>query len=196
MIPLQVLLLDFDGVIRHFADDVAAIEAAHGLAPGALMAAFEPAGGADVTTGRLTHAEFAVRLGDAVGVPAAGQAWAYEVPFHADHEVLALAERARAAGVRVCLLTNGTDKVPQDLGKLGIVDRFDMVFNTHDIGWAKPSPEIYEHVLDRLDVPAQAVLFVDDAERNVRAAAVFGIDAVHFTGVTDLADALARRGAH
>lgn len=195
MVPLQVLLLDFDGVIRHFAEDVPATERAHGLTPGALMAAFEPAGGADVITGRLTHAEFAVRLGAEVGVPAAGHAWAYEVPFHADHEVLALADRARSSGVQVCLLTNGTDKVAGDLDLLGITDRFDVVFNTHEIGWAKPSPQVYEHVLGRLDVPAEAVLFIDDAEKNVRGAAAVGIDAVHFTGVDDLGRALARRAA-
>lgn len=195
MIPLQVLLLDLDGVVRHFDDDaIAAVESRHGLEPGALTAAFGPAGGAELITGRITHAEFAERLGAEVDVPAAGHAWAYEMPFHADGEVLDLADRTRATGVRVCLLTNGTDKVPADLDALGITDRFDTVFNAHDIGWAKPSLEIYVDVLRRLDVPAPAVLFVDDAEKNVLAATALGIDAVHFTGVADLRTELARRG--
>lgn len=193
--PLEVLLLDFDGVIRHFDDDaLAAIESAHGLAPGALMAALWPAGGIDLITGRITLAEFARRLGDEVGVAAAGHAWAYDVPFHADPDVLALADRARAADIRVCLLTNGSDKFGADLATLGIDDRFDHVFNTHEIGWAKPSLEVYVHVLQSLDVKAPAVLFLDDAEKNVLAATALGIDAVHFGAVDDLHSALRRRG--
>lgn len=195
MIPLKVLLLDFDGVVRHFdADALVAIESAHGLPSGTLTAALWPAGGIDLITGRITHAEFARRLGEYVGVPAAGHAWAYEMPFHADAEVLGLADRTRAAGVQVAVLTNGSDTFAADVETLGIADRFDHYFNTHTIGWAKPSLEVYVHVLRALDVPAPGTLFVDDADRNVLAATALGIDAVHFTGVEDLRRALRRRG--
>jgi putative hydrolase of the HAD superfamily len=93
----------------------------------------------------------------------------------------------------VCVLTNGTDTIADELAGHQLTDVFDTVFNSAEIGYAKPDLEVFAHVLTALDVSAQRVLYLDDSPTHVRSAAALGIRAEHFTGVDDLRSAL---GAH
>jgi putative hydrolase of the HAD superfamily len=45
----------------------------------------------------------------------------------------------------------------------------------------KPDAAIYELTLERVELPAEACVFVDDLEPNVAAAAGLGMHAVHFS---------------
>ncbi|MBS2962491.1 HAD-IA family hydrolase [Actinocrinis puniceicyclus] len=84
--------------------------------------------------------------------------------------------RAKESGLRTALLSNswGNDYLRDEWDQL-----FDAVVISGEVGMRKPEPEIYLHTLGLLDVaPAEAV-FVDDLERNVRAAADLGITGVH-----------------
>ena len=59
---------------------------------------------------------------------------------------------------------------------------FDRIFYSHEMGLAKPFPEIYEQMLAELGVKADRVIFFDDLEANVKGAASVGIQAVQVTG--------------
>jgi glucose-1-phosphatase len=65
---------------------------------------------------------------------------------------------------------------------------FDWVFYSHEMGMAKPSPEIYLQMLAELGAAAERVVFFDDLEANVKGAASVGIQAVHVTGPNVLFD--------
>jgi FMN phosphatase YigB (HAD superfamily) len=73
-------------------------------------------------------------------------------------------------------------------------ERFDPIVLSCDVGACKPGPAIYGHLLGRLDLPPAAVLFVDDREENLTAAAAAGIEGVLFTGPASLRQELQRRG--
>lgn len=186
---IDVLLLDLDGVVRH--DDPAATEAIEkrcGLPPGKLHeTAFEPRLLQSVVTGGLTRAQWVDRVGETVG-PVAATAWATQRPS-VDREVLGLVRRLRVAGVRVGLLTNGTDRIGAELAELRIADDFDHVFNSAQIGVAKPDLRIFMHVLRVLGVERSSVLFLDDSAANVRGAGAVGMRAHLFTSASDLTDA-------
>lgn len=47
---------------------------------------------------------------------------------------------------------------------------FDKVFYSHLINMRKPDDEIYEHVLDVLQIPPRDILFIDDLKQNIEAA--------------------------
>lgn len=81
---------------------------------------------------------------------------------------------ARAHGP-ACLLTNATDRLSDDLLKLGLHDSFDFIFNSSEIGSSKPDSLVFEHVDERLGLPA-SVLFLDDSVANVEAAGRHGWD--------------------
>jgi HAD superfamily hydrolase (TIGR01509 family) len=73
-------------------------------------------------------------------------------------------------------------------------ERFDPIVLSCDVGACKPGPAIYGHLLARLDLPPAAVLFVDDRDENLLAAAAAGIQGVLFTGPASLRQELRRRG--
>ncbi len=71
---------------------------------------------------------------------------------------------------------------------------FDTLFLSYELGMAKPDAEIYHEVVARLDVPAEAVVFLDDNQINVDGARSVGIDAALAKGVDQARAALRERG--
>jgi putative hydrolase of the HAD superfamily len=65
---------------------------------------------------------------------------------------------------------------------LPVDEIFELVVDSAYVGVRKPDRRIYEIVLDRLDLPADEIVFVDDVEQNVLAARELGMHAVHFRG--------------
>jgi putative hydrolase of the HAD superfamily len=62
----------------------------------------------------------------------------------------------------------------------GLLDVFDDVVVSAEVGMAKPDPEIFHLAARRLGVPTEACVFVDDWDVNVKAAREVGMSAVHF----------------
>jgi len=60
------------------------------------------------------------------------------------------------------------------------MDVFDVSIFSYEIGERKPSREIFEIMLERLDVSAEESIFVDDFQENVAGAKELGIHAIHF----------------
>lgn len=175
---MQAFVFDLDGVIRHWnnPDIVGRAEREHGLPDGAIFgSAFDSEMLLQVTTGVITddawRAEVTRRLAELhPGADAAGAVAAWNEPFGdlipGSIEIL---ERARHHGV-VCLLSNATSRLPDDLRALEIHDRFDHIFNSSDIGYAKPDDRVFEHVERQLGIPPDEIIYVDDGPANVEAA--------------------------
>lgn len=149
-----------------------------------MAAAFEPRLIQAVTTGAMTRAAWVAKVSEIVG-PAAATAWATQRAT-IDRKVMATARSVRKAGIRVCLITNGTDRVCAELDDLRIANDFDAVFNSAEIGYAKPDLRIFLHVLRKLNVSRSAVLYFDDSARHVRSAAALGIRAHVFNSAPEL----------
>lgn len=186
-----MLVLDLDGVIRHFDPGaVAAIEERHGLAPGAIhAAAFASDLVTPAVTGGVTRAEWTVAVGERLGAVDAAVEWA-GVPAEVDHAVIEIVREVRRRAVTVAVLTNGTSAIDDELVALGIADEFDRVFNSWSIGVAKPDHRVFRHVLVELGRPPAAVTYLDDTLAHVRAARELGIDAHHYDGIDALRRAI------
>lgn len=91
------------------------------------------------------------------------------------------------------ILSNASDTLETALHSLEIDHYFDVVVNSHRIGVAKPNPAAFHIALDRLDAEPEEVLFIDNQERNAKAAEALGIDSYIYTTVFDLIDEFARR---
>jgi putative hydrolase of the HAD superfamily len=82
----------------------------------------------------------------------------------------------RDRGVRLALLTNNVREwEPLWRPKLPIDEVFELVVDSAFVGMRKPEPGIYTLTLDRLELPAEACVFVDDLEINVEAARALGM---------------------
>lgn len=86
--------------------------------------------------------------------------------------------RARTAGLRTGLLSNAGG-----CGRPEWPDLFDVVVLSGLAGVAKPHPAAYLLVAERLEVPPERCVFVDDLRRNVLGAASTGMTGVHHTSL-------------
>lgn len=71
------------------------------------------------------------------------------------------------------------NKMLTSLNQPTLEELFERVFYSYEVKLAKPSPEIYEHVLAEAGLVASETAFFDDNAANIRSAAQLGIQAVH-----------------
>ncbi|MGH8880247.1 MAG: HAD family hydrolase [Stackebrandtia sp.] len=192
---IRAVIFDLDGVVRHF--DPAAVEEVerrHGLARGAVFeAAFSQPLLTDVTTGRSTRAQWVGAVGEQLGAPAAAVEWS-ALPAAVDPAMLLLSDELRGKGLATAILTNGTDTIPAEVAESGIAPHFDAVYNSAEIGFAKPDVRVFKYVLDELKVDAEHAFFTDDSPSKLTGAEALGMVTHHFTGVDALRRALADAG--
>jgi len=177
-----IIPIDLRAPIRNFAvlsgmneEDVEALWQEHGL-----ILQFE--------TGLIDDAGFRQHLRTMLK----NDAWADEVIDTAWNTVLLELPTERVERVRqlrgqyrIFLLSNTSSihiqRVNQMLVALGqppLEAIFERVFYSYEVRMAKPSPEIYQHVLSEAGLKAEETLFLDDNAHNIRAAAELGIQAV------------------
>jgi len=197
-LPVSGLLLDVGGVvIRHAFELRDLIESRLGLAPGAIARGgpFGPAPDPDwdrVERRELSETAYWTAWTEEIG-RLAGRAdltvqelWptTYAGPEteFLRPEIVALVDEAAAAGVRTAMLSNDlttyhgagwVDEVP-------FFRRIGTFFDAASLGARKPAPVAYTAAVDRLGLPAAAVLFVDDLLENVSGAEAAGLPAVLF----------------
>lgn len=89
-----------------------------------------------------------------------------------DPRMLDLLRRARAAGLRVALLSNSWgDHYPDRLWQ-GI---FHAIVISGKVGMRKPEPEIFHYAAQQLGLPTQRCVMVDDLPHNISAAVGVGM---------------------
>ena len=184
----HALLIDFDGVLRHYDQQLSAqIEERHGLPPGAFLeAGLEWTRYLQAVTGAWTRSQWLDAIAEATGAPSeAVLEWdAYR--GYIDHEVLAFVREVRAAGKPVGLATNATTDLRDDLARFDLDREFDAVISSAEIGHHKPSKEFFVAACAAVGTKESFVLFVDDTDRNVSGARAAGLSAFRFTGLDDL----------
>ncbi len=198
--PAEALVIDLDGVIRHWpADALSATDRELALPPGTMASvAFAPELLDAAMDGSVTFEQWCTRIGDGVAaehpVDAAtvAKAWA-EQPFDIDTDVVALVDEVRGDG-SVALLSNATTRLHDDLRAAGIDGHFDAIVGSAHIRVAKPAPGAFLAAAERLGVAPEVCLFVDDRAENVEGARAVGMQAQLFTGIDDLRDVLVATG--
>jgi len=102
--------------------------------------------------------------------------------FAVDDRMITLAFELQAAGIAIGVLSNMPIEHAVAYRKgHAWMERFDHLFLSAEFGLVKPTSEIYEYVLDRVNCNANEILFVDDKEENLVGAAKLGIRGYHYT---------------
>lgn len=73
---------------------------------------------------------------------------------------------------------------------------FERVFYSYAVQMMKPSPEIYQHVLDEAGLIAEETAFFDDNAANIKAAAGLGIQAIQVQPPLTILDYLSNAGGN
>ncbi len=84
-------------------------------------------------------------------------------------------------GLRMGLLSNADSGPRHYLEETELLQLFDDIVISAEVGYRKPDPEIYRLALNRLDLVPGTTIFVDDNRANIDAAAAIGIDPILFS---------------
>jgi putative hydrolase of the HAD superfamily len=182
---IRGVLLDYGGVIQDMRWDVArSLEDAHGLPRRAVFEtlyrtptwqAIECGQGEREAWLAEAHRLLEARAGRPL--PSLHDAWrAAQHPIAAN---LALVRILRPP-YRTAILSNADASLPARLREAGLVECFDAVVCSAEVGLAKPDPAIYRLAATRIGLPPEACVFVDDFEPNVEAARAVGMAGVFF----------------
>ncbi len=94
-------------------------------------------------------------------------------------QMLSWAAALRSQGMQTAVLSNmHGDMVKSVRAEVAWIGDFKCCVLSAEIGFAKPDPEIFQHCLDCLKLPASEALFIDDKPRNARAAEQLGMAAI------------------
>jgi epoxide hydrolase-like predicted phosphatase len=179
----DAVLFDFGGVLTTSVwDSFAAFCRSEGLEPDAVKNLFrtDPDALADLRAleiGTLSESEFETTFGRRLGlekpVGLIDSMFAGMKPL----EPMVAAVRAiRQGGLLTGLISNSWSTAHYDRALLA--ELFDVVVISADVGLHKPQPEIYRLAAERLEVPRERCIFVDDLRENCEGAEAVGMTAV------------------
>jgi putative hydrolase of the HAD superfamily len=105
----------------------------------------------------------------------------YFEALHPNPPMIELMRELKAAGKRMAMLTNNVREwEPVWRAMLPVDEIFETVVDSGFVGVRKPEAPIYEMTLERLGLPGESCLFVDDIAVNCEGARAAGLSAVHF----------------
>jgi len=210
MTRIEAIISDFGGVLTSpLLDSFTAFQDSSGISLtdlGTAMAAVGARDGAnplfELETGRMTEAKFLSLLADQLTkqlgreVRLHGFGERYFEHLHPNERLIEYMRDLRERGYKLAICTNNVREwETRWRAKLPVDEIFDVVVDSAFVGTRKPEPRIYHLTLERLDLPADAALLIDDIEINCDAARTLGIRAVWFRSteqaIAEIEDALA-----
>jgi putative hydrolase of the HAD superfamily len=137
--------------------------------------------------GEMAEVDFLDRLGDGLE-PLLGHRphlhrfrETYFAALEPNLPMIELMHELKAEGKRMAMLTNNVREwEPLWRSMLPVDEIFETVVDSGFVGVRKPEARIYEMTLERLGLPAESCLFVDDLAHNCDGAREAGMNAVHF----------------
>jgi putative hydrolase of the HAD superfamily len=178
------LLVDYGGVLTtDLFHSFAAFCSAEGLDPQALRGAF--AGDKEAARmlvafekGRLDEAEFEVALAGKLGVAPERLIDRLFAGISADVAMVEAVATAKRAGIRCGLLSNSWG---HRYDRTRWEELFHATVISGEVGIRKPDADIYVMAAERLGLPPQEIVFVDDIPHNLTPAEALGMATVHHT---------------
>ena len=192
---IRAVVSDFGGVLTvPLLEGFARYESTSGVSAEAIGTALARATEADggrnplyqLEVGAISEAEFLATLEREVGavlerpVELDGFGAVYMGGLDPNEELFAHYRALHERGTRFAMLTNNVREwEPLWRSKLPIDELFETVVDSGFVGLRKPDPAIFAIVLERLALPAEACVFVDDLAVNIEAARALGFAVVH-----------------
>lgn len=135
--------------------------------------------------GEITEDEFLRRFyhdADVTAEPAQNSVIleAFIKNFRINEKVLAVALQMKANGYKIGLLSDTIDPHLDYLRFVKLPEAFDIGIFSNEVGYEKPSAEIYRLAIEQLDVKPEEAFFVDNLPPNAEGANKVGIHGIVF----------------
>jgi putative hydrolase of the HAD superfamily len=184
---VKALLVDYGGVLTsNVFDSFREFCTAEGLAPDAVKRllwedprALELVRGLE--TGAIDEDEFGERFGELLELEErAGLVDRMFAGLRPDETMVAAVKRARAQGVRTCLVSNSMGAGRYD--RATFPELFDAVVISGEVSLHKPQPEIFLLAAERAGASPEECVLVDDLRENCEGAEAVGMTAILHRG--------------
>ena len=179
------LILDWAGVLTtNMVEVFASFEAREGLPKGLFLSKWADPRGQNLyrrlELGEITQEDWNEGFGTLLGISSENLMERVLYDMFPAYDVMRVAREARAAGVRVAVLSNSLGREPFDpYAPYHLRGNFDAVVLSAEHGIRKPDPAIFKLALDRLGLPPGQCVFADDTEENLLPAYQIGIAVIH-----------------
>ncbi|HEY1644914.1 MAG TPA: HAD family phosphatase [Candidatus Saccharimonadales bacterium] len=185
---IKALIFDFYGVIR--SDEYHDWLTNHGLKASPKLKSAE----VSLDKGLETMDDFFENLSKFSDMPASDIKREFKHHASLNKELLALILELKKS-YKIALLSNAASShLRETLDEAGIGKLFDEIVISAEIGYMKPSKEIFNYCLEKLAVRPEEAVFIDDNQRFVEAAKSLGIESISYTGLDSLINTLSGIG--
>jgi putative hydrolase of the HAD superfamily len=96
-------------------------------------------------------------------------------------ELTDMLPRLRQQGLKTAIFSNNTTELRERLIETGIINLFDEVIISAEIGFQKPHKEAFEILFEKLKVKPEEVVFIDDTPKSLEKADEIGYTPILFT---------------
>lgn len=142
--------------------------------------------------GNITVGEFLDRLSKLQGCKVTREE--LDESAKVDQDVVNIIKKLRTS-YKTALLSNAPSAVIREiLAEHDLEKYFDVIIVSSEVGYVKPSPEIFMLTLEKLGLTASEAIFIDDNEKHTDAAEVLGIQSIQFQSAQQLKEHLAKLG--
>jgi FMN phosphatase YigB (HAD superfamily) len=183
---IKAVLFDFGGVLAEegFKAGLTAIAEKNGIDAGEMVrTAFETVYELGFVAGKVREGAFWEALRQKTGIRGTDREFRKEVlsRFIIRPWMLKTVSRLKKQGIILGILSDQCNWLDELNEKLSFFYLFDHVFNSYHMGLTKKNPAVFDHVLDRLKLKAQQVLFIDDHLDHIKRASTRGLQTLHYT---------------
>jgi len=103
--------------------------------------------------------------------------------YEVNDEVVKVVREVRKNGYETCICSNNFPaRINRLQERFGFLNDFDVVALSYEVGATKPSPKIFQDLVDKAGVNPEEIIFADDNEENLTGAKKLGIQTFFYEG--------------
>jgi glucose-1-phosphatase len=135
--------------------------------------------------GRISWEQYCKEVSKDIGVPYAEVSQRYQK--HQIKRAVVSTIHSLHGTHRQVLLSNASHSyLLPIMDHLGLSPMFEDIFVSSQIGYAKPDPRAYKHVLDAMNISAEDAIMIDDSASNIDAACGVGMNGILYQEGVDI----------
>ncbi len=152
---------------------------------------------AQLVRGQISSEQFWDRVREITGITATDEEltnrWIQD--YEIDENVRKAVLEAKKQGYITCVCTNNNGiRLPALEKKFHFMNDFDVIVSSHEVGHTKPSKEIFETLLQKLNVKPEELIYSDDNPERLQGAKDLGIQTFVYHNFEQFLEELERVG--
>lgn len=96
--------------------------------------------------------------------------------------IIKIMKKLKENGYRVVLGSNTFEPHEKIMEKIGLFDYTDFPYMSHIMNRYKPSPSFFKYIIEKENINASQIYFIDDLAQNIASAAIEGLNTFNYAG--------------